>query len=418
MFLLHLYTWTSLFIRILFLRIWYAYTTPFYRKSLQLLRNENILFTKIFQSLANCSSHQLDPELRAELQHYTANASYTEAEINYELLDRIEHEYNLQIDRRVINSGMIAIVFRGVDASGNPVIIKLKRRSITEQLQRGCDDITTIYGYLSYWKPDNIYVRVLRPFIRNIDDIIEQCDFTREIANLRTAKEDFAPLDFIQIPAVYNRTVAEPVEYILMEYIEGTHTLPPNTPEEIRLTYLEQYCLCACFSFLSNTIQHTDLHSGNLLFTTTGLAFIDYGMAIQLTDAEHDIILSVIEIIHEERPIHEIDFIETFKDIFDPPLNKATIRNVQAVEDACISIMQPMLENIDVDELHVTDNLTMLNTHLDNHIDLNRVMYKMLLAFSMMGGKYMMMGDMHVDNALIKQIEKRALTRAYALVMD
>lgn len=417
MFLRHLYTWTSLFIRILFLRIWHGYTTPFYRKSLQIFRNENILFTKIFQSLANCSSHQIDPELRAELQHYTNNSSYTEAEINYELLDTIETEYKLQIDRRVINSGMIALVFRGVDASGNPVIIKLKRRNITEQLQRGCDDITTIYGYLSYWKPNNIYVRILRPFIRNIDDIIDQCNFTQEIANLRTAKEDFAPIDFVQIPTVYNRNAA-PTEYILMEYIDGTHVLPPNTTDEVRLRYLEQFCLCACFSFLSNAIQHTDLHSGNILFTKKGFAVIDYGMAIQMTDAEHDIMLSIAEIIHEERPIHEIDFINTFKDVFEPPLDRAAMHNVQEVEDACISIAQPLLDKIDVDELNITDNIMRLNAVLEHHVDLNRIMYKMLLGISMMGVKYMLIGGSNIDNETIKRIEKRALAQAYTLVME
>ena len=417
MFLRHLCTWTSLFARILFLRIWHGCTTPFYRKSLQLLRNENILFTKIFQSLANCSSHQIDPELRAELHHYTANSSYTEAEINYELLDTIETDYNLQIDRHVINSGMIALVFRGVDSSGNPVIIKMKRLGITEQLQRGCADITAIYNWLAFWKPDNIYIRILRPFIRNIDDIIEQCDFAREISNLRTAKEDFAPLDFLQIPAVYNRNTG-PTEFILMEYIDGTHTLPPNISDEARLRYMEQYCICTSFSLIANAIQHTDLHSGNLLFTKTGFAFIDYGMAVQMSDEEHDMVMTIVEIIHEEKPIHEIDFIETFKNVFDPPLNKANIRNLHTAEDLCISILQPMLDNIDVDELHVTDNLILLNKQLVENTDLNRTMYKLLLGFSMMGGKFMILGERHTDLVLIKQIERRAITYAYNLVMS
>ena len=165
MLLSHVYTWCKLSVQILLLYMLLGKTADFYARVLYILRTENILFTKIFQSLANSSHEQIPSELREQLQRYNANASYTEDDINYDALDAIETDHGIHIDRTVINSGMIALVFRGTDASGTPVIVKLKRRGITENLRAGCRSITDFYNVIAYWYPQNIYVRILRPFI-------------------------------------------------------------------------------------------------------------------------------------------------------------------------------------------------------------------------------------------------------------
>ena len=419
MLLSHVYTWCKLSVQILILYILLGKTADFYARVLYLLRTENILFTKIFQSLANSSHEQIPSELRCQLQHYNANASYTEDDINYDALDAIETDHGIQIDRTVINSGMIALVFRGTDASGCPVIVKLKRRGITENLRAGCRSITDLYNMVANWYPQNIYVRILRPFIRNIDDIIDQCNFSREIANLQTAKEDFAPLSFVQIPAVYNAPTEEnETEYILMEYIEGTHVLPAATPEEIRLKYMEQYFVCFFFALIANTIHNTDLHSGNILFTETGLGMIDYGMAVQLDEEWHEAVLSIAELIRDKRPIHDIDFIETFKHIFEPPLNKAEIHNVHVVEESCKNIVQPMLDNMETDELKVTDNLMQISQELGRPVELNRNMYSLILGYSMMSGQNVIMGLNYPHKGLIRTLQERAMDKAFLLVMS
>jgi predicted unusual protein kinase regulating ubiquinone biosynthesis (AarF/ABC1/UbiB family) len=398
----------------MWLYLWYDKPT-FYKKALQCLRDENILFTKIFQSLANSSNVQCVPELKAELQHYSANTSYTESEIDYETLDQIEQAYNLQIDRRVINSGMIALVFKGYDADGTPVIIKLKRRDITNRLKKACESVVALYKFISYWYPKNIYVRVLKPFITNIDDIIEQCDFACEISNMKKAKEDYEPLDFIKIPIVYNESPTE-TDYIVMEFIDGTHTLPDATTEDERLEYMEKFGTFTTYAVLYNALQHTDLHSGNILFTPTGLGIIDFGMATQLSDEIHEVILSIAEIIRDQTPLHEIDVIDSFKDIFVPPLNKAEITDIVRVEDIIISIAQPLADNIDLDELNITDSIEVLAQHLGRDIVLNKDVYKIILGLSMMSGKINIMGP-HFPNSRLIEIERRALQNAYALIM-
>lgn len=407
-------SWTLTSLKLLYQYFWYGSSTTFYRAALQLLRKENILFTKIFQSLAH--SESVSPDLRSELQHYTANTSYTESEIDYETLDYLEQNYGIQVDRRVINSGMIALVFKGVDASGQPIIVKLKRRNILQHLQEGCSVVSTLYGYVKYWAPKNLYVRILRPFILNIHEIIDQCDFSTEIANLKQAKEDFEPLAFIQIPTVYNKPAVAP-NYILMEHIAGTHVLPPNTTEKVRADYLEKFATFVSYGFLFNAVQHTDLHSGNVLFTENGLGIIDYGMAIQLNDETHDMLLSTAAIIRDRPPLHTIDFIETFKDLFVPRLVKEELTDSVAVEDMCISIAQPLIEHIDFDELNITDNLAKLSVLLGREVILHRDIYKIILGFSMMAGKHMIFGPNYPNTEQIHEIERRGLRNAYALII-
>ena len=126
--------------------------------------------------------------------------------------------------------------------------------------------------------------------------------------------------------------------------------------------------------------------------------------------------LSTAEIVRDQKPMHEIDFIETFKNVFVPPLNKAEIKDIEKVENIIVSISQPLLENIDLDELNVTDNLMALSEYLGREVVLHKEMYKIILGLSMMSGKINIMGP-HFPNSHLMEVERKALQNAYALVM-
>jgi hypothetical protein len=132
----------------------------------------------------------------------------------------------------------------------------------------------------------------------------------------------------------------------------------------------------------------------------------------------HDITLAIAMIMKDRPQLHEVDFICTFKDVFDPPLIKEDIPVdvLREAEDICIAITQPLIEAMDLDELNITDNLSRLSVCLKREIILNRTIYKIILGFSMMGAKNIIMGDNYPNEKLIK-IEKRALRRAFALIM-
>jgi len=393
--------------------------TLFLRHTFQALRNENILFTKIFQALANSANLTLTPECRTELQPFTTQVSYTNDEIDDAAIDEAEATYNIVVDRRVINAGMIALVFRGTrrtEDGDQPIILKLKRRGITAHLQRGCNDVGVIYRYIYYWFPKNIYVRILGPFIRNLSDIIEQCDFDHEIQNLREAKTDLVELPYIKIPTCYNNP-GQNNKYILMEYIDGTHTLPNDTPLSKRLAYLEQFCNFNNFCFLSNAMQHIDLHAGNILFLPDGLGVIDYGMAFRPSEEMHEIALTSADVILHPGRINEIDIIDRTRNLFVPPLSVETMQNVPLVREILQSIARPLRQRVTLDELSLTDNLNRLSTVLNQEIIINRDLYKMILGMTMMGFMRTVMGPEHFTDELITEYAGKATERMYAKIM-
>ena len=386
-----------------------------YEKALELIRNQNILFIKVFQSLANSNSLELSPEFQSQLQIYTSNTSYTDADINYECLDHIETKYDINIDRHVLNSGMIALVFKGIDRDWKPVIIKLKRLHIQERLRECCDSVSALYRWMLYLFPTSMCVRILKTFIVNIGDIIDQCDFAQEIENTKRAKEDYEPLDFIQVPTIYNEEDnTDSPEYILMEYIEGSHTIPPGADRD---QYMEKFNIFTSYVFLFNAIQHTDLHNGNFLFTERGFGIIDFGMAIQMSDAMHDVVLSIAAIIRDNPTLHEIDFIDTFKDLFSPPLDRYSMKDPAKVEDICIEIARPLFDSIDADELNIMNSVTRLSKHIGKEVVFNTDVYKMLLGVSMMSAKIVIMGPEYSHEKFIRN-QRRALRKAYELIMN
>ena len=415
MFILHLITW----IQITTVAAYWYFRYPrslFYRYLLQRLRQENILFTKIFQALTNSTNLDLDTDLRHELRPYTTNASYTESEINYEAIDEAEQLYAVQIDRHVANSGMIALIFNGTDTSGNPVVLKLKRVDIYNRLNEGCDNIGQFYRWIAYWFPQHIIVKALRPFFYNLDEILEQCDFSREIQSMTEAAEDYADLGFIEIPTAINRTNI--AEYILMNKLIGSHVLPIDTTEEDRLVYLFKFCLFACFGYVSNAIQHIDLHAGNVIFMPNGnLGIIDFGLAFRPTDEEHDIILSLGELIRGNSQIEDIDVIDIFKDIFVPQLHPDEITDKAAFIKICKDILTTIVDYVNADELNLIDSISRMGVLMNREMTMSSTFYKFILGMMSMGQLYSIMGRTYENHEMLRSIEMRALNRAFFMVM-
>lgn len=393
--------------------VWHGRGAAFYHDTLRILRSHNLLFTKIFQSLANSTALQLPPPLRKELTAFTANCPYTTDEIDIECLDEVADKQNIRFDPLPKQAGMIALIFHGVNReTGQHVILKLKRKEIEARLRVACQSIRALYDFMAHWFPQHILIRILHPFMENLEDILDQCDFGREICNLRQARADFAELPCVQIPEVLspgsNGTTENP-SYILMTCLHGTHTLAPDATKEDRLRYFEYFCRFMCYGFIFNCLQHTDLHAGNILFMEGGIGVLDFGMAFQPSETVHDMILSVMMILFEERPFYEIDFIETFKELVMPPLVRAEIRDVDAVENLCITIATPLLSSIEMDELNVLDTVQRMSALIGRPLVLHRDLYKLLLGMAMMGNNKTILGPEFSDPRAVLAIEKKVL---------
>ena len=315
------------------------------------LKSKVVLFTKIYQCLTNKEELLNNQVLYDGMKRYTSFATYTEDEINTECLDTIESTYGIIIDRRVIHSGMIALVYKGV-MDGRDIIVKIKRKGIVAKLIYSCEFIKAVYRV---WPiANNIYL-ILQPFVENIDDIIEQCDFGNEIRNLEIAKRDLGPLTFIHVPTPFNRDEHRQADtdFILMEYLAGDEM--PVLTEENKLIYFERFIELILYTHLNNIIYHADLHPGNLLYMSNGsFGLIDYGMAIHPSPVLQKISYSLITLLYTtadsvnlDETLADVSFVEEFKELVIPPLDIETLERaglVDKVETILRNISYPLFK--------------------------------------------------------------------------
>jgi hypothetical protein len=80
--------------------------------------------------------------------------------------------------------------------------------------------------------------------------------------------------------------------------------------------------------------------------------------------------------------------------------------------------MQPMLDNLESDELKITDNLIQISQELGRSVELNRNMYTFILGYSMMSGQNVIMGLNYPNKDIIRALQERAMDKAFMLVMS
>ena len=222
----------------------------------------NTLYTKILQAVAvNYISN--------DFYFHFNNIPYTDSEI-----PAIEHI----TPTKVIGSGMISIVFEGVDKDGKLYVIKTKRIGIDDKIVKGLQQIKNIIYWIKYIPYINIF---------SIDYIFEQFEstmvlqlsFEQEIKNHKKFKEINAYTDTIVIPDLYEEYCTS--TQIVMSKIEGTHysVIPP----EISNKYAKYIIEMTAKNLLIDGFIHSDLHAGNIIFTPDGkIGIIDFGLIMQL----------------------------------------------------------------------------------------------------------------------------------------
>jgi predicted unusual protein kinase regulating ubiquinone biosynthesis (AarF/ABC1/UbiB family) len=252
---------------------------------------KNVMFTKLLQSMAGIDNmpHEIDEIIKKNTDH----VNYTDDEIDFKMLVRVISDYKITLDSLTpINSGMVAIVFSGVNADKKRVVLKIRRKNIMTRIKNGYIQFSRIYNFVRFITYpfgylDEILANI-ESFIETKDYILTQCNFDKEIeaiVNTKTSIEEYT--NDIIIPFVYNSEQDRVnTEFILMERIEGT------TCYDIEDRYREHACeLLFNFTFITgyfSDICHVDLHPGNIFCIPDGdkcrIGIIDFGMHIYNTD--------------------------------------------------------------------------------------------------------------------------------------
>uniref|UniRef100_A0A6C0E4A6 ABC1 atypical kinase-like domain-containing protein n=1 Tax=viral metagenome TaxID=1070528 RepID=A0A6C0E4A6_9ZZZZ len=389
------------------------------------LTQSNVLFIKLFQSLS--ANKSVSPRLLTLFRKNTNSSEYYQSDIDYILIEQIREKYDIVIENLVpINSGMIAIVFKGHTKEGKELVIKIKRKDITKRLERGYKQFVFWYHVakvITYPFQANDFLESIASFIESKDYIMTQCDFNNEIEVMRTTKEEvsdfsenntISDLDKIIIPDVYNLEGDD--EFIIMDYLSGKTCFEvDNNQKQQYVRLLLKFALCSNYLF---RYMHTDLHPGNLICMndegTLKLGIIDFGMFLKIGDSNVKMALSrVSDILLNSNDKHK-DFIFYVKDLLNPAPDISLYTSEQRIR------LNIIIENLFTDllkgrltELTIRKYKSKIDTIVPglskNHFDVDVV--KILLAFTMINSTILSLTG---DTEFIYETQKKIIMEIYS----
>ena len=253
------------------------------------LEDLNIVYVKVFQSLC-LEKNILYEDEKEYLLKYTDNVPYKSEEVDYELLDLIESKYNIRLeDSQPINSGIVGVVFKGIDGNSNDskVVIKILKNDIEKKLNAVFNEIefiTYIISFIPYFK--NFSLNKL--FLDNKESLLSQVDFLKEVTNIEIFRFKNQNLPEYRIPYVYKEITNIYNNVIIMENIKGLTINDVEKYDEYDKNEFGKLILkFGYISVLYNSAIHCDLHSGNIFFYKNNensnlpkyqLGLIDFGI--------------------------------------------------------------------------------------------------------------------------------------------
>ena len=243
------------------------------------LLKKNVIYLKIFQTL--CINKKFLTEKESNfLIKYTDNVPYNIEDIDYKLLDDIcKQEPKLIIDKNVINSGIVAIVFKGT-YNGNKIVLKLIKKNIKDKIIN-IFKILDLIGYITLYIPIICNFNLPNFFNDNKEIILNQTDFNKETDNLIQFKDCYNNLPEYVIPTVYPEFTNKYKNIIIMEDITG---LRFNDLDKLSQTdrchFAEIYIKFGYLGLLFFSKINNDLHVGNLFFYIDNKSNIKYKLGI------------------------------------------------------------------------------------------------------------------------------------------
>ena len=303
----------------------------------QRLTKHNVLFVKLFQALS--SNNFVSKQTLEIFKSFTNSAQFYEHEVDYQLLDQVVEKYKIQLyDTKPINSGMISVVFKG-RIEDKDVVVKMKRIDIYNRLQWGYKEFGYLYKF-AFWVlwifGKHELLDTIASFVESEDYILTQCEFKDEIYAMQTMRselEEYAEIgtitniDKIVVPMIYN--VPEETEYIVMEFLDGRSVFELEDDE--KLEYLEIAVVMTTFPLVS-TIQHTDLHPGNVIFMNVNgvkkIGVIDFGMFVVNTPKIQNALFGLTELYVNKRDL-TYNYMQHFSVVFEPEIDRKKIDELQ-----------------------------------------------------------------------------------------
>lgn len=261
------------------------------------LVNKNIIYAKVLQ-LDIFKFFNDDEHINEYLKTYCDNCPYENKDIDFDILHNLityskQNNDILKIDfDKPINSGTTAIVFKG-KLNNKPVVVKLLRKNIRDQIKYGIDAFIRIVKILNFFYTGKS--NVINILYKNKLLLLQQTDMLTEINNNKKFQNVSEIYDgFIKIPYIYDLfTTNVSGDVIIMEYLEGqqlTNINKENISQEVRIRFtkfiLEMYTI--------HKVIHCDLHLGNIILINENIiGLIDFGLVTDINDEQANLIVDL-----------------------------------------------------------------------------------------------------------------------------
>ncbi|AFS83609.1 ABC1 kinase family protein [Candidatus Nitrosopumilus sediminis] len=184
-----------------------------------------------------------------------------------------------EIDPNSISGASLGQVYRGT-VSDQQIVVKVKRPGIEKIVAEDLKVLKKILPLALRFVDPNLRYSANAMLSQFIETIYEEMDYTNELQNLKTIKNDMADSNKVVVPSVYDDLSSKNV--LTMEYLPGIKVTNVQALDEQGIDR-EQLVIDVHKVFftmlLKHSIFHADPHPGNISVTDDGkLILYDYGM--------------------------------------------------------------------------------------------------------------------------------------------
>jgi predicted unusual protein kinase regulating ubiquinone biosynthesis (AarF/ABC1/UbiB family) len=341
------------------------------------LANINILYVKIFQAFAY-NNNLIDETINNKLLKFTNKAPWKYSDINFYNLIEVCERYNIVLKtgfETPINSGMISLVFKGNRRSDNKdIIIKIKRVNIENKLSEAIVNLQFFVHLLSYIPFIKNY-NLDEVVNKNIDNILEQTNFVKEVNNLNLIKNNCKNLQYVIIPKVFEEVTNHFPNVIMMEFINGIQI--NEISQEDYHGFAQQIIKFGIVTTVIHGVTHGDLHSGNILFIKDNddtnykykIGIIDFGIITTIEEKYRKVMFNIVVDFFSSKP-YELAKQILHSGIIEPldTLNKLPVCHYNQIYKIISDLVEEVLSNSKTaNQLQIYKFLVTFNNYINSY---------------------------------------------------
>ncbi len=208
-------------------------------------------------------------------------------------LGRPLEELYAEFHDKPLAAASIGQVHRARTHDGDDVVVKVQRPGILAKIRSDLDLLYYLARVLEATIQEfELYTptAIVREFEKAI---LSELDFTQEAANIKEFAENFAEVEAVSTPKVYDELTNEFV--LTMEFIDAVKMSDVEPGSEQALTVLNHLLDAMCKMVMYDGFFHGDPHPGNILVREdSSLVFIDFGLVGRLSNAQQDDLIFLI----------------------------------------------------------------------------------------------------------------------------